>query len=44
MAQRMGEHTEKQVAYLRQKQGRSKTHLMRPVGVLSEEECSKEAI
>ena len=35
MAQRMGEHTEKQVAYLRQKQGRN-THLKRPVGVLSE--------
>ena len=41
-AQHMGEHTEKQFAYFRQKQGRNTYPERKGVGVHSnEEECSK---
>ena len=41
----MGEHTEKQFVYLRQKQGRNTHPERKGVGILSnEEKCSKEVV
>ena len=44
-AQHVGEHTEKQFVYLRQKQGRNTHPERKGVGILSnEEKCSKEVV
>ena len=42
-AQHVGEHTEKQFIYLRQKQGRN-THQEKSAGILLNEELAREVI